>query len=81
MSLLKLYRPWLLAAAALLAATLLTGCESALAKRQPIKQETADRWNATVLTNDRSNEFEMNQLWLAFVRPVKADGCGWAIGG
>ncbi len=41
----------------------------------------SDRWNGPVATNDRSNEFEMNQLWMAFVKPVKTDGCGFDVGG
>ena len=40
-----------------------------------------NRWNGPVFTNDRSNEYEMNQLWLGWERPVKTDGCGWDIGG
>jgi hypothetical protein len=40
-----------------------------------------DRWNGPVATNDRSNDFELNQFWLAFVRPVKTDGDGFDIGG
>ena len=40
-----------------------------------------NRWNGPVATNDRSNEYEMNQLWLGWERPVKTDGCGWDIGG
>ncbi len=40
-----------------------------------------NRWNGPVFTNDRSNEYEMNQLWLGWERPVKTGGCGWDIGG
>ncbi len=40
-----------------------------------------DRWNGPVATNDRSNDFEMNQFWLTFLRPVKTDGDGFDIGG
>ncbi len=40
-----------------------------------------NRWNGPVYTDDRSNEYEMNQLWLGWERPVKTDGCGWDIGG
>jgi len=40
-----------------------------------------NRWNGPVATNDRSNEYEMNQLWLGWERPVKTDGCGFDIGG
>lgn len=41
----------------------------------------ADRSNGPVLTNDRSNEFMLNEAWLYFDRPVKTDGCGWGLGG
>ena len=40
-----------------------------------------NRWNGPVACNDRSNEYEMNQLWLGWERKVKTDGCGWDIGG
>jgi len=40
-----------------------------------------NRWNGPVFCNDRSNEYEMNQLWVGWERPVKTDGCGWDIGG
>jgi hypothetical protein len=41
----------------------------------------ADRWNGPVVTADRSNDYEMNQLWLGFVRPTKTDGDGFDLGG
>jgi hypothetical protein len=40
----------------------------------------SDRWNGPLATNDRSNEYELNQAWLALVRPVKT-GDGFDIGG
>jgi hypothetical protein len=40
-----------------------------------------NRWNGPVICNDRSNEYEMNQLWFGWERKVKTDGCGWDIGG
>jgi hypothetical protein len=40
-----------------------------------------NRWNGPVFTNDRSNEYEMNQLWVGWEKAVKTDGCGWDIGG
>jgi len=40
-----------------------------------------NRWNGPVFCNDRSNEYEMNQLWIGWERAVKTDGCGWDIGG
>ena len=36
-----------------------------------------DRWNGPVATNDRSNDYELNQFWLGFERPVNTHGCGW----
>jgi hypothetical protein len=41
----------------------------------------SDRSNGPLATNDRSDDYQMNQLWLAFVRPVKTDGDGFDIGG
>jgi hypothetical protein len=40
-----------------------------------------DRFNGPLSTNDRSDEYQLNQAWLYFVRPTKTDGCGWDIGG
>ncbi len=41
-----------------------------------------NRWNGPVFTNDRSNEYEMNQLWLGWEKAVKQSDCGgWDIGG
>ena len=41
----------------------------------------SDRWNGPVATNDRSDEYQLNQAWLYFVKPTKTDGCGWDLGG
>jgi len=41
----------------------------------------SNRWNGPVACNDRSNEYELNQFWLGFERPVNTHGCGWDIGG
>lgn len=41
----------------------------------------ANRWNGPVFCNDRSNDYQLNQLWVGWERPVKTDGCGWDIGG
>ncbi len=41
----------------------------------------ADRFNGPIFTNDRSDEYMLNQAWLYFVRPTKTDGCGFDIGG
>jgi hypothetical protein len=41
----------------------------------------SDGSNGPLATNDRSNDYEMNQFWLTFERPVKTDGCGFDIGG
>lgn len=37
-------------------------------------------FNGPVATNDR-NEFQMNQLWIFFDKPVNTGGCGWDWGG
>ncbi len=42
----------------------------------------SDRWNGPVATNDRSNEYEMNQMWLGFERAIDThDGGGFDVGG
>lgn len=41
----------------------------------------ANGWNGPVVCNDRSNDYEMNQLWVGWERPVNTHGCGWDIGG
>ena len=41
----------------------------------------SDRWNGPIATNDRSNEYELNQAWLSWERKIKPDNCGWDIGG
>ena len=41
----------------------------------------ANRFNLPVTFNDRSNEYEMNQFYLAFGRPVCTNGCDWDAGG
>ncbi len=47
---------------------------------------TANGWNppshfnGPLATNDR-NEFELNQMWIYFDRPVNTGGCGWDVGG
>ena len=40
-----------------------------------------NRFNGPVAYNDRSNEFEFNQLYLIMERVTKTDGCGVDIGG
>jgi hypothetical protein len=40
-----------------------------------------NRFNTPVTFNDRSNEYQMNQLYLALGRKVRDDGCGWDVGG
>jgi hypothetical protein len=40
-----------------------------------------DRFNGPQVTNDRSDEYQMNQAWMYFVRPTKTDGCGFDVGG
>jgi len=41
----------------------------------------ADRFNGPVTFNDRSNEYQMNQLYLYAEKPVDTEGCGWDVGG
>lgn len=41
----------------------------------------ADRFNGPVGYNDRSNEYELNQLYLIMERQTKTDGCGIDLGG
>lgn len=43
--------------------------------------DPVDRFNGPLTTNDRANEYQLNQAWLYFVRPTKTDGCGWDLGG
>jgi len=43
--------------------------------------QPADRFNGPVATNDRHNEYQMNQLWLYAVKPTDTGGSGWDIGG
>jgi hypothetical protein len=38
-------------------------------------------FNGPAFCDDWNGEYQMNQLWLYFDRPVKTDGCGWDIGG
>jgi hypothetical protein len=40
-----------------------------------------DGFNGPVATNDQDDEYQMNQLWLYFVRPVDTGGSGWDWGG
>lgn len=44
-------------------------------------EDPKDRQNGPICTNDRAGEFQMNQLWLYFERPVNTGGCGWDVGG
>ncbi len=39
-----------------------------------------DRFNGPLATNDRAGEYQLNQLWLFFDRPVET-GAGWDWGG
>jgi len=41
----------------------------------------ASLFNGPVGTNDWDSEYQMNQLWLYFDRPVNTGGYGWDIGG
>jgi len=40
-----------------------------------------DHFNGPEATNDLANQYQMNQLWLFFVRPTKTDGSGFDVGG
>ena len=40
-----------------------------------------DGFNGPVTTNDQSQQYQMNQAWVYFVKPTKTDGCGFDIGG
>lgn len=44
-------------------------------------KDPRDRFNGPVATNDRAGDYQMNQLWLFFNRPVDTGGCGWDLGG
>jgi hypothetical protein len=41
----------------------------------------ANRFNGPVTFNDRSNEYQLNQMYLIVERTTKNDGCGWDLGG
>ena len=40
-----------------------------------------DRLNGPIATNDRHAEWQMNQLWLYFVKQIDNGGYGWDLGG
>ena len=40
-----------------------------------------NRFNGPVTFNDRSNEYQMNQLYAYAERVAETRGCGWAVGG
>lgn len=44
-------------------------------------QEPDSRYNGPLATNDRHADYQLNQLWLYFVRPTNTGGCGFDIGG
>lgn len=41
----------------------------------------ANRFNLPVTFNDRSNEYQMNQFYVAFGRDACTNGCDWDVGG
>jgi hypothetical protein len=41
----------------------------------------ANRSNFPVTFNDRSNDYQLNQLYLVLARPVNQSGCRWDVGG
>jgi hypothetical protein len=38
-------------------------------------------FNGPVGTNDFNGEYQLNQLWLYFDKPIQNQGCGWDLGG
>jgi len=44
-------------------------------------QVPQDRLNGPIATNDRHAEWQMNQLWLFFEKPIDNGGYGWDLGG
>lgn len=44
-------------------------------------QDPASNYNGPLLTNDRANNLQMNQLWTYLHRPVDTGGAGFDIGG
>lgn len=44
-------------------------------------RDPTDGFNGPIATNDLDRQYQLNQLWLYFVRPTKTDGCGVDIGG
>ena len=40
-----------------------------------------NRTNGPVTFNDRSNEYQLNQLYMRLVRDVDSEGCAWDVGG
>jgi len=44
-------------------------------------QDPVDRFNGPVATNDRDDDYQMNQLWLYALRPIDTGGCGVDVGG
>ena len=40
-----------------------------------------DHFNGPVACNDQDHEYQMNQFWMVFERPVNTGGCGFDIGG
>ena len=43
--------------------------------------DNSDKWNGPVGTNDRNNEIQMNQLYVALERATQAGDCDWDLGG
>lgn len=43
--------------------------------------DPADGFNGPVSTNDRANDYELNQTWLYFIRPTNTQDGGFDIGG
>jgi hypothetical protein len=41
----------------------------------------SDNYNAAVAINDRDGEWQVNQIWLYFTKPIKQRECCWQAGG
>jgi len=44
-------------------------------------ESPADRFNTPVTFNDRSNDYQLNQLYLILEKPIDPNGCKWDLGG
>jgi hypothetical protein len=42
---------------------------------------SSNTFNGPLAINDLNQQYQLNQLWLYFVKPTKTDGCGFDVGG